>query len=152
MKSKMMTRFGNGRKPAPAAALSRASRLLVGLMLGIALLAQSGCALFVVGGAVAVGAGGYAYYSGELKGVESAPLDKVFDASVAAMGDLKFPITSQQKDAINGQLTARTATDLKVSIRFKAVSENTTEVRIRVGSFGDRALSYTVLENIRKHM
>jgi len=152
MKNTLIKNISGVETSACRAAINETSKFLVTLLLGAALLLQSGCALFVVGGAVAVGAGGYAYVSGELKGAESAPIDKAWDATVAAMADMKFPVTSQQKDAISGQLIARTSTDLKVTIRLKALSDNTTEVRIRVGTFGDRALSYTVMENIRKHM
>lgn len=152
MKVTLMTRFSRMKRRGLRAVVSRGSRLAVASMLTTALLVQSGCALFVVGGAVAVGAGGYAYVSGELKGAESAPLNKVWDATTAAMADMKFSITSQQKDAISAQLIARTSTDLKVTVRLKSVSENTTEVRIRVGTFGDRALSFTIMENIRKRL
>lgn len=68
------------------------------------------------------------------------------------MKDLQFPIIKQSKDAVQGQFTARNATDTKIEINLKKVSKHTTEIRIRVGTFGDESLSRLILEKIRSHL
>jgi hypothetical protein len=112
----------------------------------------NGCLLFVAGAAAGAGVGTYAYVNGEIKGSESAPLDRTWDATLAAMKDLQFPIIKQSKDALQGQLTARNASDTKIEINVKMMSKSTTEIRIRVGTFGDESLSRLILEKIKSHV
>ena len=127
-------------------------KYLITPLLGLALLLQTGCALVLIGGGAAAGIGGYAYVKGELKAVEKNSLDKVWEASLAAMQDLEFPVTSQSKDALTGKLTARTAKDKKVSIELKALPDSSTEIKVRVGTFGDEALSLVIMDKIKKHL
>ena len=110
----------------------------------------SGCAAVVVGGAA--GAGVYAYVRGEMKGQESRSLDQTWSATQAAMKDLQFSVSSQQKDALQARLIARTALDKKIEINLTKVSDTITEVRIRVGTFGDQTLSQTIVQAIEKRL
>lgn len=111
-----------------------------------------GCAALVLGGAAAAaGVGTYAYLNGELRGTEAVPLDKAWDASQAAMQDMQFPIVTKSKDALQAQLTARTSTDKKIEITLKRISDATTDIRIRVGTFGDETVSRMILDKIKSH-
>ena len=130
----------------------KAIKYLITPLLGLALLLQTGCALLLVGGGAAAGVGGYAYVKGELKAVERTSLDKAWEASVAAMKELQFSIASQSKDYLTGHLTARTAQDKKIAIDIKALPNGSTEIRIRVGTFGDEALSLVIVDTIKKHL
>ena len=125
--------------------------IMIGLMAGLLVLG-GGCALVVVGGAAAAGVGGYAYVKGEVKTTESATLNKAWDATLAAMKDLEYPVISQGKDALSAEVTVRNASDTKITIKLAKAFETTTEIRIRVGTFGDEALSRTILEKIKKHL
>lgn len=125
-------------------------KLIVTLLLTTALALTSGCTLLLVGSAAAAGAGGYAYVNGEAKSTESASLDKTWRAAQAAMKDLQFSVVGQSKDALEGRLTARNATDKKITIRVKKVSDSLTEMRIRVGVFGDESLSRIIHDAIKK--
>jgi hypothetical protein len=112
----------------------------------------TGCAVVAVGAAAGAGAAGYAYVSGVLISTESASLDRTWNATLAAMKELEFPVTSQRKDALQASLVARNAYDKKISIRLKKVAEQSTEVRIRVGTFGDETASRAILEKIKKRL
>lgn len=125
--------------------------LLLNLGLAGALALSAGCAAVVVG-AAAAGAGGYAYVAGEMKSTETATLDRVWTATLGAMGDLSFPVITQKKDPGHAELIARTSTDTKISITLNKFSDTATEVRIRVGTFGDKSLSVAILEKIRKRL
>ncbi len=116
----------------------------------LAALYLCGCAAVVVGGVA--GAGTYAYVRGEMKGNENAPLDRAWSATLAAMKDLEFTVTSQQKDALQARLIARTALDKKIEINLTKVTDNLTEIRIRVGTFGDQTLSHTIVQSIEKRL
>jgi hypothetical protein len=122
-------------------------------VLTVSLLAfVSGCALFVVGAAAGAGAGGYAWINGEIKTTEGASLDRTWNATLAAMKDLEFPVTDQAKDALEANLTARNASNTNISIKLKNLSSTSTEIRIRVGTFGDENLSRTILNKINSHL
>ena len=103
----------------------------------------SGCALF------AVGAAGYAYAKGELKSTEPAPLDRTWDATVAAVKELQFPIVEQSKDALEARMVAKNAEDKDIRIKLKKVADNSTELHVRVGAFGDEAVSHEILDRNR---
>lgn len=122
--------------------------------LGLTILAavlSSGCAAVVVGGAAGVGT--YAYIKGELKVTENASLDRCWSASQGAMKDLEFTVTTPlQKDALTARLAARTAMDKKVEISLTKLTDSTTEIRIRVGTFGDENLSRTIIQKIEKRL
>jgi hypothetical protein len=121
------------------------------VILGLVLATGSGCALFVVGAAAGAGAAGYAYVNGEMKSTESVPLDQAWSATLSAVKDLDFPVINQSKDAAGAQLTVRNASDDKIAINLKTVSDKATEIRIRVGTFGDKTLSDHILDKIRRH-
>lgn len=66
------------------------------------------------------------------------------------MKDLEFTITSKDKDAINGKIIAKGATKRTIKIKLNKESNRLTEFRIRVGTFGDKSVSLTILESIKK--
>ena len=128
------------------------TKLFAVLLLASLLAFGSGCALLVVGAAAGAGAGGYAYVNGEIKATESASLDTMWNATLAGLKDLNFPVISQSKDALQAQLTARNSSDKKIVITLKKLSASATEIRIRVDTFGDEPLSQTVLNQIKSHL
>jgi len=119
-----------------------------------ALLAVTGgCAAVVVGGVAAGGAvGGYAYVNGEMQTTLDASMDRSWNASQAAMKDLQFPIKAREKDAVQAKLTASTAAGKSVVVKLKRLSDATTDVRIRVGTFGNESLSQLIIEKMRPHL
>jgi hypothetical protein len=127
-------------------------RLLIAALLVSVVAGAAGCAVVVVGAAAAAGAGGYAYVNGESKSTEFASLDRCWSATLAAMKELSFPVTSRAKDALEARLTARNSADKKISIQLKKLSESSTEIRIRVGTFGDEPLSRVILDKIKQRL
>ena len=126
--------------------------LSFGILLLTLLFFSSGCALLLVGGGAAAGAGAVGYARGELKSVETADLTTSFSASKKALDDLGFFVTSGTHDAISAKLVARGSSDTKIEISLKQMSEKLTEVRIRVGTFGDEIISNTIHQKIKAHL
>lgn len=124
---------------------------LYGISLGIILLSNCGCvaALLVGGGA---GAGTVAYLKGELKSTEEASIGSVWQAAHKAMKDLEFVITSKEKDDLSAKLIAHGSEDTKIEINLESVSARLTTVKIRVGVFGNEAISRLTLDRIRKYL
>jgi hypothetical protein len=125
-------------------------QILLISFLGLGLLANSGCPALVVGGAA--GAGSVAYITGELKSTEDVSLNSAWRATQKAMKDLGFAITSVEKDAFYCQLVARGAGDKKVKVKLQRESDKLTQIKIRVGMFGDESLSLQILKKIRKEI
>jgi hypothetical protein len=117
-------------------------------VMGSILLLSYGCAACLIGGAA--GGGTVAYVAGELKSIEEVSLDRAWTASKKAVGDLEFAITNMEKDAFYGQLTARGAGNKKIKIKLEKESDTVTEIRIRVGIFGDESMSRQILDKIKK--
>ena len=63
-----------------------------------------------------------------------------------------FTVTSKEKDAFNAKLVARGAEDKKLTIKLKRQSDNITEIKIRVGMFGDESMSRLVYDEIKKQI
>jgi len=124
-------------------------KLLV-LLLTISLLA-GGCVAIVAG--VAGGAAGAIYVRGEAKVAFPHDVETVFNAAVAALEqDLKIPIESKAYDVTNGRIDARRADDNKVKVRLKLIGANVTEVRVRVGTVGDKSWSEIFLEKLESRL
>ena len=119
---------------------------LLTLMLGLSLLVNSGCPAFLIGGA----AGTAVYIAGELKSTEEVSLNTAWDATQKAMDDMELNITDKAKDAFDAELSASGAAGKKIKVALKKISNKRTEIRIRIGTFGDKSLSQQILETIKK--
>jgi hypothetical protein len=108
----------------------------------------SGCVLGVAAVAGA-GAGTYAYVKGEMSGTQSASLDKTWAAAQAVVQELGFTVEKKTKDGVQAELVARDSKNTRIVISLKRVAEAATEVSVRVGVFGDEAISRTILDRIR---
>lgn len=120
-------------------------RLAVAGLLGISLAGLSGC-LAVAAGA---GAGAVAYVRGELEANLNTDYNKVVNSARSAINDLEFAKVSENKDALKAILVARTAMDKKVEITITNSGKKLTNIKIRVGVFGDEALSMSILDRIK---
>ena len=107
----------------------------------------TGCAALIVG--AAAGAGGVAYVQGELKVTELVTHEVAGRAAEKALQDLKFAVIKRQQDGLSGTIEARTASDQKVVIKTKRISEKSTEVGIRVGLVGDEPKSRQILDRMQ---
>jgi len=127
-------------------------QLLFPLILGLSLVVNSGCPAIFVGAAAggAAGAGTVAYIGGELKSIEEVSLNRAWKATERAMRDLDFRITDKAKDALDAQLKASGADGKKIEVALKSISKSRTEIRVRVGTFGDESLSLQILDTIKK--
>ncbi len=123
--------------------------LLITIM-GMVLLMSSGCAAVLVGGAAAGTAGAVLYVKGELHSTEDVSLDRAWNATEAAIKDMGFIVTTNEKDAVSATLVALTADSTKIKIVLNIKADNVTEISIRVGTFDDESMSRLILENIRK--
>ncbi|GAB4270486.1 MAG TPA: hypothetical protein DIU37_04200 [Opitutae bacterium] len=123
--------------------------LVVALMSFASAFFMAGCTALLVGGAAA---GTVAYVNGELKKTEDGTVKDLADATSDAFKNLGYKQISSNYDKTSGELIARTSTDDKVTVKLTKKTKDTTEVSIRVGTFGDQDISLSVLEAIEKEL
>jgi Protein of unknown function (DUF3568) len=111
----------------------------------LGVLATSGCVVVVAG---AAGAGTVGYIRGELATTLNERYDRVIDAANTAVEKLQFAKISQTKDAFTTVIVARTAEDKKIEIHIERKADKVTDLRIRIGVFGDEEKSRAILEHI----
>lgn len=109
----------------------------------------SGCILAAVG---AGAAGTVAYVKGDLEVVESKNLDAIYAASKKALADLELGIIQDNKDKIGATLVSRDSQDKKITITLKAVSDQSTEISVRYGTFGSEAKSSMIYNKIKENL
>jgi len=120
-------------------------------LLGCLLIALSGCSrqlLLFGGAAAAAGAGTYAYVKGDLKRNYEAPIDKAWTATLKAVEELKLKIESKQHDAFTGIVKGKMADDTGFAINLKRLAETSTEIGVRIGTFGDKQKSEAIHSKI----
>jgi len=116
------------------------------------LLFGAGCAGVWLAGGAAAGAGSIAYVQGELKTEEDVSISKVWIAALKTCGDMQFHIQEDNKDELTGRIYAMGSDDKKIYINLKSLSEDATEIRIRVNIFGDETMSRRILSEIEKRL
>jgi hypothetical protein len=109
------------------------------------LIALPGCIAVAAG----AGAGVVAYVRGDLQTSVPSEYPKVVEAARRALKDLEFVLVSDNKDALKAVLVARTALDKKVEVTLTNSGKKLTDIKIRVGIFGDEQLSLSILEKLK---
>ena len=109
---------------------------LLTVVAGVSLLA-SGCVGLVVAGAA--GAAGLVYVGGEGKTTFPHDVDTVFNAALPALEqDMMVEVLDNAYDLTSGRIDAVRADGNKVKVRLYLKETDLTEVRVRVGTVGDK--------------
>jgi hypothetical protein len=95
---------------------------------------------------------GVAYVNGELDATLEASPERIVQASEAALKDLEIPVVSRDASAVDGKVVGRSALQRKIDITIHRKTETTSELSIRVDTFGDEAFSRQVLDKIRSKL
>jgi hypothetical protein len=123
--------------------------MLLGVLVGC-----SGCVAASVGAAAGAGAGvgTYSYIKGELEATYSVPIEEIWPHSVAALEALHLHIDTKQMDSLGGRIEARRADGTPVKVRLKPIGQRSTEIGIRIGTFGNREQSERIHNTIQKQL
>ncbi|MGQ9695792.1 MAG: DUF3568 family protein [Thermodesulfobacteriota bacterium] len=133
----------------------KASRLFEILIITLFFLINAGCAAFIAAGAGAgVGIGAAEYIRGELKQVYAASMEKTWEASLAAVAQLKMSTTEKSIDQSDKArlIKGKTAAGKDFKITLEANSPEVTTVLVRIGVFGDEAYSRKIQETIAQNL
>ena len=77
-------------------------------------------------------------------------LDTAFEAAVKAVRKLSFVVDKRAVDKSGGEIKARTALDEKVVVRLIPITAKATNVRVHVGTFGDKRVTGLFFEALEK--
>jgi len=94
----------------------------------------------------------YSKAEGVLRSTLEGSVPDVVNATNAALDDLELTGVDSTVDKLKGKITARMAVGTKVSINLEAIDFDTTAIRIKVGTFGDKSISMQLLRNIEKQL
>jgi len=117
-------------------------------VMAIIVVTQSGCLVAAAGAA----GGTVAYMKGDVEAVVEGNVEQTFNATKAAMDELKMPLLATWSSAMEGHVEARVGTDNKATVNINGQSEKLSKVSIRVGTFGDQGLSQAILEKIKANL
>ena len=93
-----------------------------------------------------------AYVRGDLTAILDAQVDQTVRAGSRAITQLQFAKISETQDALQGVIIARNVADKKIEIKVERAGEHLTRVKIRIGVFGDEALSLAILDKIKANL
>ena len=103
----------------------------------------SGCLAALLIGAGA-GVAGTAYYDGKLTSTVDAKPADVQTATEGAFKELAIKLVSSTSDSLSAKITGKTAENTSVTVTAEMEKNGQSKLGIRVGSFGDQALSQKI--------
>ncbi|MFH1124226.1 MAG: DUF3568 family protein [Pseudomonadota bacterium] len=115
----------------------------------LCLLMNTGCAPAIIAGGAAVGVGSTAFVYGQTKSEEKVSFDVAWNATRKAVEELGYTTTSKENGEFWGELIARDLKGKKLTVKLRSPDETRTEIKIRVGLFGDEQSSRRILDEIR---
>jgi hypothetical protein len=80
------------------------------------------------------------------------PVEQVGRAATAAVTNLKFNSIVSRVDVVSGEVNAETAQGTDIDILIDKISDRITRVSIRVGAFGDEAVSRLILDELERNL
>jgi hypothetical protein len=125
--------------------------LCLSLLLTALMVNSTGCLLVAAG---AGAAGTVAYMQGDLETSEPYDIATVYAATKKAAEDLKLYVVEGEcgQDALSATVVVRDAADKRITVKLKSVTEKSTRISVRVGTFGDDAKSQMVYNRIRENL
>lgn len=125
-------------------------------LLGLAAVALPGCLtpfdLAANAGLGVAQAGTSSFIQGTLQAAFDKPIDKVVEASRRALTDLGYEITREDSGTHYAQLQGSQSDGSSIVLKFRKSSEAVTGLSIRVGLWGDNAVSRLILIEIEKEL
>ncbi len=122
------------------------------VLIALAAVGLQGCVAAALVGGAAAGAGGVAYARGDLEAITDQNVETLHKACLAALDEMNIPVTSSERDVLEGRIIARGVDDKKITIKMKYQEPQVTKLWIRVGTFGDRDKSDAIYASVRKHL
>lgn len=124
---------------------------IICLLLCVFLAAVCGCAVVVGDQVVGVESGKFVSTDGAMRTDYKYPIDKVWDASIKALFDLKATQIVKDKRIGKGEIEAM-LNDEKVKVTVLYAEKELTSVAVRVGLTGNNIASKMILDKIKENL
>lgn len=119
----------------------------------IILILGAGCAYLAVGAIGAAGGATYvAYVKGEMEYIYGSPYEKVWNCITISLNQLEIRISQEEKTTYNGKITAYMKDGVPVYVSVAPLSPDSTSVKVRVGTFGDKRISELIHSQIYQNL
>ena len=115
-------------------------------------LMTTGCPVVLFGAGAAAGVGTFGWQAGWLRANMGEPIERVHRAAKSAIADFKIKLESESFKPSAGMVDGTMPDGRRVVVETKAVGPKETQVRVRVGLWGDQAMSLKIFEEIKKHL
>jgi hypothetical protein len=90
----------------------------------------------------------YFFLEGNLKRNYEAPIERVWEATLQSVEELKLATESKKHDAFGGEIKGKMADGTSYTIELKRLGKKSTEVGVRIGAFGERTKSEAIHDKI----
>ena len=74
------------------------------------------------------------------------------EAATEVFKDMEFTIVESKSSDVDGMVTARTARDVLVKVTVTNEGEDLSNLSVRVGDFGDEAMSLMIIDKIKAEL
>lgn len=125
-------------------ALCMGTLLLTGCVTPIDLAANAGLGVAQAGTSI--------YTQGTLQAAFNAPMERVVDAVRSVMDEMQYPATFEDVRDPAASLSFRQSDGSIISIRTRRSSPTVTGLSIRVGFWGDPAVSRLILDSVTERL
>ena len=125
-------------------------RIVIVLVITVIAALASGCAAALVGGAA--GAGAVMYSKGELKSTENASMNEVWAAARETVNSMDLEVVTEDMGGTKANLLAKEPNGDNVRIELEQKPNDLTEMKIRVGAFGDEDRARVIQQEIRQRL
>jgi len=130
--------------------MSKIHRSIALTILASVLTLTAGGCWYAVAGAGAYA--GYRFVDGEYKGVIRADLPSAIKATRAAFDDLGIREEGMFESEGVATISGVSSGSREVQVKLEAVSDDATNVRVRVDTFGDKSFSQLVVDKINAEL
>ena len=129
-------------------------RKFIALLVVPVLFVITSCAapLIPLAAGAGAGAGGYAWYKGELTRNFERPMGAAYAASLNAVKSMGLSVSKKAKGPFEARVETMLADGKGVFIKIKKVSSKSSEISIRVGAFGNEEKSSHIMRQIEKRL
>ena len=104
--------------------------------------------MILMGVGASGGVVGTTYAKGEVEQVYAASYNTVWNATLHALRTMNVTVSERQKDQISAKAVGVELDGTVIAVTVLPVTRDTTSVRIRVGTFGDRPASERIQSEI----
>ena len=126
------------------------SKGILGVLLSTCLFTQTGCIMLGFAAAGAAGGSYVAYDKGDLEILEPITYDEAFNAVDATVQDLGMVLQKREKKPLLGFVTAKSHYG-KVTYNLENAGEKMTQIKIRVGAFGNQAAQRKIYAELKEN-